>query len=158
MLRTVRNFIGNRPVLLAAVALGVLALFLCSGCKGLRSLPHVQPPAVVSAAEDASAKVRRLEGELKVAKLERDDARLAGARRLLNWSTGILALCTIGLTVAAIYFRSKAIALAALSCAGGAAACQVFQRALDHIGLISWIALAVVAAVGAWLAWRYHRD
>lgn len=158
MLRALRNLIGARPVLLAAAMLGLLALFLCGGCHH-RALPHSR--AIVAAAneaEPADAKVRRLEGELSVAKAERDDARLAGARRLLNWSTGILALCAIGLTVAAIYLRAKSIALAALACAGGAAACQVFQKALDHIQLISWLSLAAVIAVGGWMAWRYHKD
>jgi len=160
MLAALRSFVGRRPVLVAAIALGLLALSL-SGCAGRT----VRIPAVeigttpsASAAESADAKVRRLEGELHQARLERDDARLAGARRLLNWSTGILALCAVGLLVAAIYLRAKSVGMAALACAGGAAGCQVFQRALDHIQLISWLSLAAVLAVGGWMAWRYHKD
>lgn len=141
-----------------AIGLGAMVVAL-NGCGRMRA-PNVAPPAIVAESDNESAdsKVRRLEGELKVAKLERDDARLAGARRLLNWCTGILAVLTIGGIVAAVWMRSKVLAMAALSCAAGAAAAQVFQRALDHIEIISWLTLAAVAAVGGWMAWRYHRD
>ncbi len=158
-LAPLRNFVASRPVLVLAITLALLALSL-SGCKGRSALPSsIAPPrSEAHHAEPAAAKVRRLEGELRSAKLERDDARLAGARTLLNWCTGILALCTVGGIVAAIFMKSKLLAYAALACAGGAASAQVFQRALDHIHLISWLTLAAVVCVGGWMVWRYYKD
>lgn len=145
----------------------ILLIILCclaplAGCrfpgKNLAAEQAVAEQLAAQAAETPEQKVRRLEGELRQAVLERDDARLAGARRLLNWCTGILALCAVGGVVAAIFMKSKMLAWASLACAGGAASCQVFQRALDHIELISWLALGGVVLVGGWMLWRYHRD
>lgn len=109
-------------------------------------------------AETSDQKVRRLEGELRTAKLERDDARLAGARRLLNWATGILALATVGGLVAAVFMKSRMLGYGALACAAGAIGAQMTNRALDHIELISWLSLAALAVGAAVMVWRYHRD
>lgn len=148
----------RQPILLAAIA---VALYFLAGCAVRPgSAAHYGPPspAAVGVEETASAKVGRLEGELRQAKLARDEARLSGARTLLNWSTGILALCTVGGIVAAVFMRSRLLAFGAVACAVGAASAQVFQQALDHIALISWLTLIAAAVTGGWMIWRYHRD
>lgn len=109
-------------------------------------------------AETAEAKVIRIKGELETAKAERDEARLAGARRALNWTTAVLALLTIGAVVAACFMRSRTLGILAAACAAGAAAAQVFQKALDHIEVISWCTLAAAAIVGLVMIYRYHHD
>ncbi len=109
-------------------------------------------------AETPTQKVHRLEGELSAAKADRDEARLAGARRLLNWVTGLLALCTIGGLVAAVFMKSRTLGYGALACAIGAIGAQVTNRALDHIELVSWLALAALVTGGAVMVWRYHKD
>lgn len=159
MILTLRNSLGRYPIRWAALS---LALYFLAGCGfvGRSAARDLTPPPALSepAAESPAAKVARLEGELVQAKIERDEARLAGARRLLNWSTGILALCAVVAVAAAIYMRSKMLGGLALACAGAAASCQVIQRALDHIELISWLTFAAVLCVGGWMLWRYHRD
>ncbi len=157
MLHPVYNFIGRRPVLVAAIC---IALFLVTGCVGRvpANSAFPAPRTEHQADENPAAKVRRLEGDLRQAKLERDDARLEGARRLLNWCTGILVLAAVGGVVAGIFMKSKTLFVAAAACLAGAAAAQVFQQALDHIRLISWLSLAALLVVGGWMVWRYHKD
>ncbi len=137
--------------------LAVLCLSSCStrDYQGMNEHPAEQHQGK---GETADQKVHRLEGELATAKADRDEARLAPARTSLNWASGILALATIGGLVAAIFMKSRLLGYGALACAAGAIAAQVTNRALDHVTLISWLALAALAAGGAVMVWRYHHD
>lgn len=143
----------------------MLACFSLAGCGLIRSLfklPSRPAPTHQThkpeAEESPERKVRRLEGELRTAKLDRDDARLHGARVMLNWLTGILALATVGGLVAAVFMRSRLLGYGALACAVGAMASQVTNKALDHIEVISWLTLAALAIGAAVMVWRYHHD
>ena len=140
-------------------------LILTSGCGNPFRAPAITPPPFIEPVareelkgETLDAKIRRLEAELKLTRSERDEFRLAGARRLLNWATGILALLAIGGVVATVIMSSKLMALAAIGCGAGAIMAQCLNQALDHLTLITWCTGIAVVLIGGYMAWRYHRD